>query len=70
MAGPAYDFDRRNPSRIKWPQQYDSVPLFFEWTRDYFKAFHLNRPHGNRLEALAAGARCGKRSQTAAAIRS
>jgi hypothetical protein len=30
MGGPAYDFDRRNPSRIKWPQQYDGVPLFYE----------------------------------------
>jgi cytochrome c len=53
MGGPAYDFDRRNPSRIKWPQQYDGVPLFYEWTRDYIKAFHLDRPHGNRLEAIA-----------------
>jgi cytochrome c len=52
MGGPAYDFDRRNPSRVKWPQQYDGVPLFYEWTRDYIKEFRLNRPNGTRLEAI------------------
>jgi glucose/arabinose dehydrogenase len=42
MAGPAYDFDRRNPSRVKWPEYYDGVPLFYEWTRDYVKEFRID----------------------------
>jgi cytochrome c len=42
MAGPAYDFRRNNSSRIKWPQYYDGVPLFYEWTRDYIKEFRLD----------------------------
>ncbi|MFD6755643.1 PQQ-dependent sugar dehydrogenase [Micromonospora gifhornensis] len=46
MAGPAYQFDRsttrgRNPSG--WPAYYDGKPLFYEWTRDYVKAFDLDR---------------------------
>jgi len=52
MGGPAYDFDDRNPSRIKWPEYYDGVPLFYEWTRDYIKEFRLNRPNGTRLEQI------------------
>ena len=45
MAGPAYQFDRkathgRNPTA--WPEYYDNVPLFFEWTRDYIKEFRLD----------------------------
>jgi cytochrome c len=43
MAGPAYHYDRRNPSRTKWPEYYDGVPLFYEWTRDYVKEFRLDR---------------------------
>jgi cytochrome c len=43
MGGPAYRYDRRNPSRTKWPEYYDGVPLFFEWTRDYVKEFRLDR---------------------------
>ncbi|HEX4817410.1 MAG TPA: PQQ-dependent sugar dehydrogenase [Nonomuraea sp.] len=45
MAGPAYDFDRRathGRAPIAWPEYYDGVPLFYEWTRDYVKAFHGN----------------------------
>ncbi|MFF5218010.1 PQQ-dependent sugar dehydrogenase [Micromonospora sp. NPDC000442] len=46
MAGPAYRFDRattrgRNP--VAWPAYYDGKPLFYEWTRDYVKAFQLDR---------------------------
>ncbi|MEV6692658.1 PQQ-dependent sugar dehydrogenase [Micromonospora sp. NPDC051196] len=46
MAGPVYQFDRsttrgRNPSG--WPAYYDGKPLFYEWTRDYVKAFELDR---------------------------
>ena len=43
MGGPAYDYDRRNDSRTKWPADFDGKPLFYEWTRDYVKAFHLDR---------------------------
>jgi cytochrome c len=44
MAGPAYDFDRqatRGRAPVAWPEYYDGVPLFYEWTRDYIKAFHM-----------------------------
>ncbi|QFY10410.1 PKD domain-containing protein [Nonomuraea phyllanthi] len=43
MAGPAYDYDRRDAAgrdSVAWPRSYDGVPLFYEWTRDYVKAFH------------------------------
>jgi cytochrome c len=43
MGGPAYDFDRTNKSATKWPAEFDGLPLFYEWTRDYVKAFHLDR---------------------------
>ncbi|MEV4544835.1 PQQ-dependent sugar dehydrogenase [Micromonospora echinaurantiaca] len=43
MAGPAYDYDGRSTSRVKWPAYYDAVPLFYEWTRDYVKEFRLDR---------------------------
>src|SRR5680860_245138 len=45
MAGPALDFDkrdRRGRHPVGWPAYYDGVPLFYEWTRDYIKAFHLD----------------------------
>jgi cytochrome c len=42
MGGPAYDFRRNNNSRIKWPEYYDGVPLFYEWTRDYIKEMRLD----------------------------
>ena len=44
MAGPAYDFERKYVSGSKaigWPQYFDGVPLFYEWTRDYIKEFRL-----------------------------
>ncbi|MEU8147066.1 PQQ-dependent sugar dehydrogenase [Nonomuraea sp. NPDC048901] len=43
MAGPAYHFDPRNTrgrTAVGWPKYFDGVPLFYEWTRDYVKAFH------------------------------
>ncbi|WP_436529923.1 PQQ-dependent sugar dehydrogenase [Actinoplanes sp. HUAS TT8] len=43
MGGPAYDYDARSRSRVKWPSSFDGLPLFAEWTRDYVKAFHLDR---------------------------
>ncbi|WP_336207244.1 PQQ-dependent sugar dehydrogenase [Nonomuraea sp. LPB2021202275-12-8] len=52
MAGPAYDFDPRNTrgrATVAWPDYYDGVPLFYEWTRDYVKAFHRD---GRRIESV------------------
>ena len=42
MGGPAYVYDENNESATKWPQYYDGTPLFYEWTRDYVKGFHLD----------------------------
>jgi cytochrome c len=42
MGGPAYHYDARNKSQLKWPQYYDDVPLFYEWTRDYVKEMRLD----------------------------
>ena len=42
MGGPAYDYKPNSSSRIKWPQYYDNVPLFYEWTRDYIKEMRLD----------------------------
>jgi cytochrome c len=42
MGGPAYQYDRRSKSPTKWPADFDGKPLFYEWTRDYVKAFTLN----------------------------
>jgi PKD repeat protein len=52
MAGPAYHFNARSPSRIKWPRAFEGRPLFYEWSRDYVKTFTLDRPHGTRLESI------------------
>jgi cytochrome c len=49
MAGPAYVFDKGNPSLFKWPKYYNGQPLFYEWSRDYVKEFRLNKPNGGRL---------------------
>ncbi len=49
MGGPAYRFDGASRSQVKWPPRYDGQPLFYEWTRDYLKAFRLDRPNGSRL---------------------
>ena len=42
MGGPAYDYAKNSSSRIKWPEYYDGVPLFYEWTRDYIKEMRLD----------------------------
>jgi cytochrome c len=44
MAGPAYDFEKkatRGPRPVAWPEYYDGMPLFYEWTRDYIKGMRL-----------------------------
>jgi cytochrome c len=46
MAGPAYDFDardQRSPRSVAWPEYYDGMPLFYEWTRDYVKGLRLDK---------------------------
>ena len=57
MAGPAYQFDSKvakgkNPTA--WPAYYDNVPLFYEWTRDYIKAFFTERGDVARIEHVFA----------------
>lgn len=45
MAGPAYDYSARaaeGPRPVAWPEYYDGVPLFYEWTRDYVKGMRLD----------------------------
>jgi cytochrome c len=45
MAGPVYHYDERaaqSRAPVAWPQHYDGMPLFYEWTRDYIKGFHLD----------------------------
>jgi cytochrome c len=56
MAGPAYQYDRkatrgRNP--VAWPKRYDDTPLFYEWTRDYIKAIHVDDSHVDDGEVAA-----------------
>ncbi|WP_173163426.1 PQQ-dependent sugar dehydrogenase [Phytohabitans suffuscus] len=53
MAGPAYDYAPQSRSRVKWPRYYEGKPLFYEWTRDYVKAFTLDRRGGvSRIEPV------------------
>ncbi|MPZ95901.1 MAG: carbohydrate-binding protein [Propionibacteriales bacterium] len=49
MGGPAYDFDKNLRSETKFPEYWDGVPLFYEWTRDYVKEFRLD-DDGNLLK--------------------
>jgi len=53
MAGPAYDYSPRSRSRVKWPQAFEGKPLFYEWTRDYIKAFSLTHGDVTRIEDVA-----------------
>lgn len=44
MAGPVYDYDKKateGRAPVAWPQHYDGMPLFYEWTRDYIKGMRL-----------------------------
>jgi PKD repeat protein len=53
MGGPAYRFDAKvakKPGSTAWPQYYDGVPLFYEWTRDYIKAFFTSNSDLTRIE--------------------
>jgi len=46
MGGPAYDPIPGNSSPFRFPNYFRNKPLFYEWSRDYVKEFHLN---GRRL---------------------
>jgi glucose/arabinose dehydrogenase/PKD repeat protein len=53
MAGPAYRYDvkaTRGKNPTAWPAYYDNVPLFYEWTRDYIKAFFTEGGDVTRIE--------------------
>jgi glucose/arabinose dehydrogenase len=55
MGGPAYDYDRkaaRARPRVAWPEYYDGKPLFYEWTRDYIKAFSLDGDDVTAIEPV------------------
>jgi cytochrome c len=57
MAGPAYQFDAklaRKRNSTAWPEYYDNVPLFYEWTRDYIKAFFTEGGDLTRIEDVLA----------------
>jgi cytochrome c len=57
MAGPAYQFDAKvakRPGSTAWPEYYDNVPLFYEWTRDYIKAFFTEGGDLTRIEDVLA----------------
>jgi cytochrome c len=45
MAGPAYDYDKKasnGKAPVAWPEYYDGMSLFYEWTRDYIKGISLD----------------------------
>jgi len=55
MGGPAYDYDRKVAKarpRVAWPKYYDGKPLFYEWTRDYIKAFTLDGDDVTAIEPV------------------
>ncbi|MET8149974.1 PQQ-dependent sugar dehydrogenase [Actinoplanes sp. NPDC049668] len=53
MAGPAYDYSPQSRSRTKWPRTFEGKPLFYEWTRDYIKAFSLTHGQVTSIEDVA-----------------
>jgi glucose/arabinose dehydrogenase len=56
MGGPAYHFvfpTTRGRAPVAWPEYYDGMPLFHEWTRDYVKGFRLNSSgHLSSIESV------------------
>jgi PKD repeat protein len=57
MAGPAYQYDAKvakGKDSTAWPEYYDGVPLFYEWTRDYIKAFFTEGGDVTRIEGVVA----------------
>ena len=58
MAGPAYQYDptaARGRNSVAWPKRYDNTPLFYEWTRDYIKGFHLDDGDVAAIEDVVPG---------------
>ena len=49
MGGPVYHYNAALSSTTKFPQYFDRVPLFYEWTRDYTKELRLDSA-GNLLK--------------------
>jgi glucose/arabinose dehydrogenase len=49
MGGPAYAFDADVTAEFPtaFPERFDGVPLFYEWTRNYIKQFHLTEDGAN-----------------------
>ena len=41
-AGPVYHYDESLASNVKFPAAYDQTLFFFEWTRHWIKAVHLD----------------------------
>jgi cytochrome c len=57
MAGPAYQFNAKLAKKrgsTAWPAYYDNVPLFYEWTRDYIKAFFTEGGDLTKIEPVLA----------------
>ena len=55
MAGPAYAYDAKLAGKkgsTAWPAYYNGVPLFYEWTRDYIKAFFTSGADVTRIEPV------------------
>ncbi|MET7424591.1 ThuA domain-containing protein [Dactylosporangium sp. NPDC005555] len=42
MGGPVYRYNAANPSSTKFPQYYDGVNFFYEWSRNYVKEVHFD----------------------------
>ncbi|MFI6294660.1 ThuA domain-containing protein [Nonomuraea sp. NPDC050790] len=42
MAGPVYRYNPDNPSATKFPEYFDGVNFFYEWSRHYVKEIHPN----------------------------
>lgn len=43
MGGPAYQYDPEVAAEFPtaFPEEFDGIPLLYEWTRNYIKQFHL-----------------------------
>lgn len=46
MAGPAYVFNPKGRSPIKWPRYFDRVPIFYDWARGSLYQFRLDHRGG------------------------
>lgn len=56
MAGPVYDYDKQattGRSSVAWPEYYDGMSMFYEWTRDYVKGMTLEDGELASIEDVA-----------------